>query len=217
VRYSKTKSTKAKKKKEKLAVTAYKATGKKKKRSKSPKATITITVYEGLFEKSPQTIYSALYHEFIHVAQRTRETDETGTESTDEYMHEPQKPTKFDKKIMSPLQEIETHVREIEHADETGITKSDPKYYRETWLYLIGYSRGLLNIISQNHERLPFWKGYIKRALTLLKQLLGSSELRIKNDLQQNDLEETNTTNEKVLTDLVNKIQSVYDTIPDPT
>ena len=218
----------AKSERKKLAVTVYKASGKgrrkgKKKGNKKPEAKITITVYSGLFENTPEAIYSTLYHEFIHAAQRTRETDETGASSTDEYMHEPQNPTEFDKQIMSPLQEIETHVREIEHAGETGIADKDPDYYRATWYYLFTYTQDLYNVISQvdsgtNKEhkiqRLSFWKGYIERALEFLNLLLNSTDPRIKNDLQRKDFRKSN---KEDLTEFVEKIQSVYDKIPNPT
>lgn len=157
-----------------LADTQYKSTG--------TAADITITFYATVFDLySPAAIYSTLRHELIHAAQRTQSPDDlaTGAQEGDEYMFENNETKgaeaavgkKTYKEIQAPLQEIETHVWEIQHATETGIDK-DPAYLKATWDFIEDYTQQLVvNLPAANDKVINYWDGYVSRAAKQLQSL----------------------------------------------
>jgi hypothetical protein len=129
---------------------------------------VRITFYRGAFE-SPSILYSVFRHELIHVGQRLLVPDEEGADMKDKLMHE----NIYDegvgalttKSLQLPLQEIEAHVWEIDHAEETGITG---EYNAETVVYLIDYVDKLIKAIQDEtlvpDDAYEYWKGYIYNA-----------------------------------------------------
>ena len=129
---------------------------------------VKITFFKGAF-MSPSILYSVFRHELIHVGQRLQVPDEESADMNDDFMHE----NIYDHDVgvltrdslQLPLQEIETHVWEIDHASETGIGMD---YLNETIQYLIGYIDQVIAAIK-DETTLPdksyeYWKGYIYNA-----------------------------------------------------
>jgi hypothetical protein len=156
--------------------------------NKSGKSTITIKVFATLFDSySVPAIYSTFRHELIHAAQRTQSPDDiaTGAQESDEYMHENSASIKDKKEgkvgkavfksLQGPLQEIETHVWEIEHAAQTGTT-ADTGYLDTTWAFIRDYTNELIaNLPSASEQAIDYYRGYFIRAITQLSTMTSAT------------------------------------------
>lgn len=135
-------------------------------------ASVRITIYSNAFASAPM-LYSVLRHELIHVGQRLQVPDEEGANMRDEFVHE----NIYDEMVgqltrlslQLPLQEVETHVWELDHADETGV---DAAYQAETARELVRYVGQVVEAIGDEttvpDDAYEYWKGYIYRVKMML-------------------------------------------------
>jgi hypothetical protein len=129
---------------------------------------ITITVYPSAFAAGPAALYSTIRHELIHAAQRMKVPDDP-TEMTDDYIQEDiytQIGQRTTASLQIPMQEIEAHVWEVNHANETGINEQ----YNTTTLNMLAHYIDLVRAAVSSTDILPhpsfaYWKGYIYKTL----------------------------------------------------
>jgi hypothetical protein len=156
----------------KAAFTQYVSVGKK--------AQVALHVFSSIFNGSVASIYSTIRHELIHAAQQTQSANDDDTEKEDSYIFGFEKlDVTVSKKLLHPLQEIETHVWELVHALETGIA-NDPAYYNETENFLKSYTDNAIKYISGARTPVavvsPF-AGYIHKAVEHLRTVPLGDEL----------------------------------------
>lgn len=134
---------------------------------------ITLRVYRDAFDRGPAVLYSTLRHELIHAMQRSMVPDEGEASATDEFMFEnlyppPELGPATRNTLQLPMQEIETHVWELVHADETGV---DQPYRTETVDWLVTYTGNLVTGVGgATAEQFAYWHNYLERAERLLTE-----------------------------------------------
>lgn len=140
---------------------------------------VRITVYRNAFA-SPSILYSVLRHELIHVGQRLNVADDGAASMQDEFMHEniyDELGQKTRLTLQLPLQEIETHVWELDHAGETGIGQ---EYRIETVTQLVHYVNRVVAAIGRedvvSDKAYDYWMGYIYKAKMMLDNCVTGSD-----------------------------------------
>lgn len=131
---------------------------------------IVITVYRDAFDGGVAQLYSVMRHELIHAAQRSMVPDEGRASADDDVMfedlYEPGTGVPTRNTLQLPLQEIETHVWELTHADETGVQGG---YRADTVTYLLEYAETLTTGVSRaTGAQFSYWVNYLIKAVRLL-------------------------------------------------
>ncbi|MFI5799063.1 hypothetical protein [Streptomyces sp. NPDC051677] len=133
---------------------------------------VTMTFFRDLFAKSEAVIYSTLRHELIHVAQTMRKPDPDAIDANDPHIyldntqsHNTQ--TEY-VNLQLPMQEIETHVWELEHA---GRTRVDTAYVVATVDWLRQYTQNLTRNIKRKRTsktNIIYWRPYLNNSVAAL-------------------------------------------------
>lgn len=147
---------------------------------------VALHIYSSIFDGSIASLYSTIRHELIHAAQQTQSADDK-TSSADEYIFGLEDDVTLGKKLVHPLQEIETHVWELVHADETGIAV-DNTYFEETEKFLVNYTNDAIKYISGARTEVSKVKamgGYIHKAINHLRTVPLSGGEKLAEDLQK--------------------------------
>lgn len=146
--------------------------------SKKDAKKLAVFVYSAAFDTSAPVVYSTLRHELIHVEQQRLSADTVADANDPFFYHDPSRQGgtsgSYEGNVQHAVQEIETHVWEIENAGATGITADFVKNRRDT---LYTYYKDL----CENAGKISFkqqqnWKGYIDKAIKMAEQQLDEKD-----------------------------------------
>ena len=129
-----------------------------------------ITIYGHAFDAGSAVVYSTVRHELIHAQQNQLEPDII-TDANDPVFYTAENQVGgFIGPVQHAMQEIETHVWEIEHSNETGV---DLRHINNRYQALNTYYNDLItyaNKLGTSQRR--NWKAYVRKARDSAERVL---------------------------------------------
>src|SRR5579875_518589 len=155
-----------------------------------------VFISSAAFDMSAPVVYSTLRHELIHAEQQRLSADTVADPKDPFFYHDSSRQGgtsgSYEGNVQHAVQEIETHVWEIENAGATGITAEFVKNRGDA---LYTYYKDLCdNAGKMSFKQQQNWKGYIEKAIGMAEQKLDEKDYPRKTIVWKADPKTASTT-----------------------